>query len=112
LKVLQADKSHKVLFSGSYDASVAEMILRALQMGRRNFEVVSTHARALTALDQFGKFLEELQLRLDTAISETGIGPRWEGEIRRRGLDEAKLDLRELCRPFDSPQGHWPIAKA
>jgi len=108
LKILQATHTRKVLFSASYDASVAEMIVRSLQMGRRNFGVVTSHERALAALDEFENFLDELQLRLDTAISETGIGPRWEGEIRRQVLDQAGLDLRELRRPFDS-QGHWPL---
>jgi hypothetical protein len=108
LKILQADQSRKVLFSASYDSAVAELILRSLQMGRRDFHVVATHERALAALDQLEDYLDELQLRLDSAISETGIGPRWEGEIRRRVLDQAKLDLRELRRPFDS-QWHWPI---
>lgn len=110
-KVLQADQSHKVLLSASYDDSVAEMILRALQMGRHDFNVVPTHERAIAALDEFENFMEELQLRLDTAIAETGVGARWEGEIRRRVLDEAKLDMRELRRPFDS-RGHWPITQA
>lgn len=77
-------------------------------MGRRDFRVITTHESALTALDKFEEYMEELQLRLELAISETGVGPRWEGELRRRVLDRAKLDLRELQRPFDS-QWHWPI---
>ncbi len=108
LTILQTDQSRKVLFAASYDAPVGEMILRSLQMGRRDFHVVTSHERALAALGEFESFLDELQLRLDSAIAETGIGPRWEGEIRRRVLDQAGLDLRELRRPFDS-QGHWPI---
>ena len=111
LKILQADQPHNVFLSASYDASVAEMIVRSLQMGRRDFQVVATHERALAALDELENFLEEVQLRLDSAIFETGVGPRWESEIRRRILDEAQLDLRELSRPFDA-QGHWRIVKA
>jgi hypothetical protein len=108
LTILQSDQSRNVLFTASYDASVAEMIVRSLQMGRRNFHVVTSHDRALAALDEFENFLDELQLRLDSAIYEAGVGPRWEGEIRRRVLDQAALDLRELRRPFDS-RGYWPI---
>ena len=70
--------------------------------------MVTTHESALAALDEFEDYMEELELRLAQAISETGVGPRWEGELRRRVLDDAKLDLRELRRPFDW-QFHWPI---
>lgn len=111
IKVLQADQSHKVLYEAHYDAPVAEMILRALQYGRRDFHVVSTHQQAEVALNEIENFLDELQERLETAIAETGVGPRWEGEIRRRVLNQAHLDLRELRRPFDL-QSRWPIAPA
>ena len=108
LSVVQADQSHKVFFSESMDARVAELILRSLQMGRRDFSVVTTHEAALVVLDEFENYLEELQLRIDQAIAETGVGPRWEGELRRKVFEDAKLDLRELRRPFDT-QWHWPI---
>jgi hypothetical protein len=112
LTILQADaSSRKVLYSASYDASVAEMILRALQFGRRDFHVVATHERAMAALDRFEDFLDELQARVDAAILDTGVGPRWEGEMKRRVLEQAHLDLRELRRPFDL-QSNWPIAPA
>ena len=108
LSISQADQPSNVLYTASVDAAVAELILRSLQMGRRDFHVVTTHERALAALDAYEDYMEELQLRLDSAISDTGVGPRWEGELRRRVLDRAKLDLRELRRSFDS-QSHWPI---
>lgn len=109
--ITQADSARPVLLAAGYDMYTAEMVLRALQMGRRDFYVVTDHERAMAALNEFENFMEELQTRLDTAIMETGVGPRWEGEIRRRVLDQAGLDLRELRRPFDS-RGHWPIAPA
>src|SRR6266496_1201908 len=68
LSIVQADQSRNLLFRAPLDAAVAQLILRSLQMGRRDFHVVTTHERALAALDAFEDFMEKLQIHLDSAI--------------------------------------------
>lgn len=108
ISVSQASGKRAVLYSESVDASFAEVTLRALQMGRRNFEVANAPDDCMGALDELGRFLDDIEERLSTSIAEMGIGPRWEGEVRRRVLDRAGLHLSELRRPFES-RGDWPI---
>ncbi|MEV5303755.1 hypothetical protein [Streptomyces diastaticus] len=108
ISVSQSEGKRSVLYSESVDASFAEVILRSLQMGRRNFEVANAPDDCMRALDELGRFLDEIEERLSSGMAEMGIGPRWEGEVRRRVLDRAGLHLSELRRPFES-RGDWPI---
>lgn len=108
ISVVQSEGKQNLLYSENVDASYAELILRALQMGRRRFEVSSAPEDCMRALDDLGRFLDDLEERLIADIADMGIGPRWEGEVRRRVLDRAGLHLSELRRPFES-RGDWPI---
>jgi hypothetical protein len=72
----------KELFQGTFELSVAEVIVRALLLSRENFQVPSNRDEAETSVADFLKWFDDIRARLDTGINESAFGTGYEGRLR------------------------------
>ena len=99
-----------VQYHDTLHTAVAEVILRALQLSRRNFAVPTTVEAASRALDHLDELVIELEHRLKTASARTGLGSKYDDEVLRLVLDSLGIQLWDLNTPFASRQ--WAIGAA
>jgi hypothetical protein len=70
------------LLEGSYDASVAEAIARAVLLGRQAFQAPAKRADAQACLSEFLAWFQQIRTRLDEAIAESALGTGYEDQLR------------------------------
>lgn len=99
--------AHKVLMQHTYEEAVAEVLLRALQFGRRRFSLPTTEAQAVVALARLAEILADFDTQFDEAIFATGVGPRFEADVRQRVLTGLGVQLTTMRIPFHS--GEWHV---
>lgn len=102
-----ADGHDRVVMSEEFAEPIAELIVRALMLGRRAISAPLTDEEAIRKLDELEEIVRGLEAELDSAMEATGVGFRFEGEVKRRALDAVSVDLRGLRRPFFS--GTWEV---
>jgi hypothetical protein len=97
-----------VLYEENVPQASAEVILRALQLGRRDVLIPLDDQGAETALTGLDSFLADFDRRFHTAMSATSLGPKYADQVRSTVLKKLNVPLRELRTPFD--HGHWHVA--
>ncbi|WP_236595379.1 hypothetical protein, partial [Mycobacterium intracellulare] len=85
-----------------YPEALAELIVRALQWGRRSFPVPEDEELAEQALQDLWNLVDELSEEFRLALAATGVSARFEDDVKRRALGVVNVDLQGLSEPFDS----------
>jgi hypothetical protein len=70
------------LLHGHYSSSVAEAIVRAVLLGRENFEVPARREEAQACVSQFLNWFDQIRSRLEDALRESAVGTGYEEEVR------------------------------
>ena len=81
---------------------VAEVLLRALQMGRRVFSLPGTADAAIQALHGFSSLLEEFEDQFAQVVAATGLGDRHRDAVLSKALATLHMPLRELRLPLQA----------
>jgi hypothetical protein len=86
----------------------AEVVLRTLQLGRREFPLVRESQRAASLLRDLRIFISDFERKYDDVLSESTISYRFIGDVKRRTLKALAVQLGDLNVSFD--QAHtWFI---
>lgn len=101
------DESGQVLLSESFEVLIAEVVVRALQLGRRDFHFPTERADAKAALAGFADLLAEYEDRLAELMSQSPLGPRYDSEVRGRVTRVLGVRPAELKRAFGD--GDWSL---
>ena len=72
-----------VIYQASIPWSVAEVIVRACLLGRREFTVSSSERVAERALREFHDWFRNIDARLKTAIADSSLGTGYEEQLTR-----------------------------
>jgi methylase of polypeptide subunit release factors len=96
------------VLTAEYPEAVSEVIVRALQWGRRHFLVPDLEEVAEETLAELRKLVAELDEAFRVALAATGVGIRFEEDVKRRALETINVDLRGLKSEFLS--GSWTIS--
>lgn len=81
----------KILLEGSYDAAVAEVIVRAVLLGRENFSVPAQQKDAQSILAEFFVWYEKFQSHLNKALDESAVGTGYEESVRSKVYEILKV---------------------
>ena len=70
------------LFKGNYNSAVAEVIVRAVLLGREKFEVPARREEAQACFSRFLNWINQLQSRLEEALRDSAVGTGYEEQVR------------------------------
>ena len=70
------------ILEGSYNAAVADVIVRAALLGRETFAVPTRREQAQTCVSAFLSWFGEIRGRLDESIAESAVGTGYEDQLR------------------------------
>lgn len=79
----------------------AEVLLRALQMGRRKLTLPATDAECRSALKAFQAFLDEFEGELIDKFADVGLGERHRDAVYGGVLNKVNMPLDSLRDPFE-----------
>lgn len=99
----------KVLLENQYPQPVAEVILRAVMLGRRSFSVPQSQYCAQAVLKAFDPWMGDIQDRIEEGCRISAIGTKYEAEVRQMvfqnlGVD-AKVSAHNATGHFDLHAG-------
>jgi hypothetical protein len=83
-----------ILAEGMYPREVAEVIVRALLMGRRNFDVPADALVARSVLAEFKGWFSNIHDRIEEGFRASALGTRFETELRRVVMAMLGIDAR------------------
>jgi enamine deaminase RidA (YjgF/YER057c/UK114 family) len=92
--------SDEVLLSEQYPTPVAQVIVRALLLGRRRFVVPNDAATAEEALANFDKWLPTILERVEDSAKMSSLGTRYEQQVLTACFRALKLDVRATAPQF------------
>jgi hypothetical protein len=83
---------------------VADVIVRALMLGRRHFSVPESPECALHVLEGFGPWINDIQDRIEEGCRISAVGTKYEAEVRQTvftklGID-SKISTHDLSGDF------------
>jgi hypothetical protein len=81
----------KILLEGSYDAAVAEVIVRAVLLGRENFSVPAQQNVAQVVIADFFAWFDKFQSLLNKALDESAVGTGYEESVRNKVYELLKI---------------------
>jgi hypothetical protein len=90
------------ILNEDFDASVGELILRCLQLGRRVFDVPTSESDAFAVLGKLSLMLDELDKQFRSAIERTSLGSLYEEALTALVLQSLKINLDGLERDIHS----------
>ena len=88
-------------------SSVAELILRSAQMGRREFTSPAIEEQAGLALQALNRLLDEFEVEFDKALAGTSLGRRYASAVSRIALEKVEMPLQDLRRAFGARE--WRV---
>lgn len=83
-----------VLLEGMYPREVAEVIVRALLIGRRSFDVPSDASAAREVLLEFRAWFSNVHDRIEEGFRSSALGTRFESDLRRAIMAILGIDPR------------------
>lgn len=89
-----------VLFESQMQRSVAQVIIRALLLGRRKFSVPMDEVAATATLKAFHKWFPNVLDRISTACATSAVGTSYEDRVYQAALDALHLDPNLLEPEF------------
>lgn len=81
-EIMLYGEDEKPLWKGTYNASVAEAIIRAVLLGRGSFEVPQSKEDAASAVKNFLDWFDDVQSHIDRAIEDSALGTGYENILR------------------------------
>lgn len=93
LTVTDAD-SHELLLKQELPRHTAEVLVRALLMGRRIFRLPMEDAAAAACLDEFQKWFPSVLHKIEEGCRSSALGTRFEDEVTAAALKKLSLDQR------------------
>jgi hypothetical protein len=81
----------KILLEGSYDAPVAEVIVRAVLLGCENFSVPVQPKAAQMVVAEFFVWFDKFQSHLNKSLEESAVGTGYEESVRNAVFDFLKI---------------------
>lgn len=96
------------LLKQEYEVATAEVLLRALQLGRREFSLPASEDEADRALIALAVLLVDFNARFQVAMAEASVGSKYEDRIRRKALAMLGVELDDLNTTFDTQQA-WNL---
>jgi hypothetical protein len=103
------DPLDNTFYEADVHPTVAEVLLRALQMGRRQFKAPSGGPEASKTLDGLSELLDEFEDEFRERTASMSLGPKYESSVLREVLKKVRMPLRELRLPFQD--GHWTLGE-
>jgi hypothetical protein len=89
-----------VLFEAQFPRSVAQVIVKALLMGRRNFSFPTEVASAERALKELSKWLPKVLQKITTGCGMSAVGTSYEEEVYDDVLEMLHLDKNVFSPEF------------
>jgi hypothetical protein len=90
--VLVKDGSDHILLEAQYTRSVAQVITKALLMGRRNFAFPVDPGPATAVLKDFSAWLAKLLSKIQTGCGLSAVGTRYEEDVYNAVLKTLHID--------------------
>jgi hypothetical protein len=106
--LLIRDSHQSVLFEGEYPRSVAQVIIKALLLGRRNFSFPTDEASAETTLKGFSRWFPKVMEKIQSGCALSAVGSRFEEGVYNAVLEALHLDPSILVPEF---YGHIQIQR-
>jgi hypothetical protein len=91
-KVSIQDEAGNQLIDTQYPVHVAELIVRTLLFGRRNFPAPLDEDIAIDKLKAFSIWIEEIVSEIDTNVATSALGTRYEEQLKEAVLKELGID--------------------
>lgn len=92
--------SNEVLLHAQYPRSVAQVIVRALLLGRRRFTAPDNADAAQEALANFEKWIPTIVDRVEEGARMSAVGTRYEQQVLSACFRILNLDLRAVAPQF------------
>jgi hypothetical protein len=89
--LIREEDSGRIFLDKVYPRAVAEIIVRALLMGRRNFTIPANTNMAEKVLSAFVHWFEEIDERIERGCQSSAVGTRYEDDLRAALLRKLKL---------------------
>lgn len=99
--MVHIESDNGVEYYDQLDPGQAEVLLRALQMGRRNVTLPATEADCQKVLKGFDAFLSEFEGILIDKFNEVGLGERHRNRVYGGVLRKLNMPLEALRTPFE-----------
>jgi hypothetical protein len=106
--LLIRDAHQSVLLEGEYPRSVAQVIVKALLLGRRNFSFPTDEASAETTLKGFSRWFSKVLEKIQSGCAMSAVGSRFEEGVHTAVLEALHLDPKILEPEF---YGHIQIQR-
>jgi hypothetical protein len=106
--LLIRDSHQTVLLEGEYPRSVAQIIVKALFLGRRNFSFPIDEASAEITLKGFSRWFPKVLEKIQSGCAMSAVGSRFE-----EGVHNAVLEALHLDPSIQAPEffGHIQIQR-
>jgi hypothetical protein len=98
--LLVRNGSTDVLLEGHYPRSVAQVIVKAILMGRRDFSYPAEVASAEAALEEFSKWLPTVLDKIATGCGMSAVGTSYEEDVYQAVLEMLHLDRNVFSPEF------------
>lgn len=105
------DEQGQVWMQATLELPVAEVMVRAIQMGRRTFEGPSAPEQAEVALAAFSRLVSEFDARFKDALAQAGLGHKLRATVAHEVLNQLHMPLGVLSRPVPG-SSHIPSVVA
>jgi len=86
--------SEKVLLHAQYPRPIAQVIVKSLLLGRRQFKVPDSPSTAEEALRNFDAWMPTIMERLQESVRTSAVGTRYEQQVLDACLRSLSLDVR------------------
>ncbi len=89
-----------VLFEGQYPRSVAQVIIKSLLLGRRNFSYPADSSSAEATLKEFSKWFPKVLDKIETGCGMSAVGTSYEERVNDAVLEVLHLDANIFQSEF------------
>lgn len=104
--VLVRDGADHILLEAQYPRSVAQVIVKAMLLGRRNFAFPIDPGAATAVLKGFSPWLAKLLNKIQTGCGLSAVGTRYEEDVHNAVLQTLDIDRNISTQEF---YGHFQV---
>lgn len=91
-RVIIQDESGRQLIDSQFSKHVAELIVRALLFGRRNFSAPLDESVAIEKLKVFLPWVEGINLEIEREVASSALGTRYEEQLKEAVLSKLGIN--------------------
>jgi hypothetical protein len=107
-----ADASGSTILDQEMNLYVAELFVRCLQLGRRNFTMPAQQEMVAKLLSSLEPLAADLRHELEQAVQQTTAGARYAEAVRSEVLRQLGVDLDAVSEPFRDEEWKLPAVAA